>query len=221
MKHKLWRKLGISLISPRFHGQILYKRLASSLCSPYLFYNLKSWFFLSTMLGVVALTNAWVTFLLVWVVPLTILYQISATLRLCAEHIFPEHQTLSPTRNKSDYARLTTGIFLGESPPEVEGKSVESFSKWSWWWLKMIFFHFLFCRVFVMVGDTPVHDFHHRYPTSKDWPNAIFARQQDLEQGCPGLKEDYREVWGLFQAIDLTFASLIRFKQANSLIKNS
>jgi hypothetical protein len=67
----------------------------------------------------------------------------------------------------------------------------------------------------VLVGDTPVHDYHHRFPVSSNWVNAIFARQQDLENGCPGWQEDYQEVWGLFSAIDLTFDSLIRFKNSN------
>jgi hypothetical protein len=84
-------------------------------------------------LGVVAVSNSWITFLVVWVFPLTILYQISSTLRLCVEHHFPKNE--QPFRDKKDYGRLTVGVFLGEPVPQVSGISPESFLKWGIWWL--------------------------------------------------------------------------------------
>ncbi len=213
-KKQLWFKLLTKLLSPRFHWQSLKQRLSSNFLSSDLTYSLKSWGLIATVIGAVTLTHTWTTFFWVWLFPMTILYQISSTLRLCAEHLFPEN--LTNLRDKKNYARLTTGIFLGEAPPSTTGFTPNSLYQWTIWWLKMIFFHFLFCRVFVLVGDTPVHDYHHRFPVSSDWINAIFARQQDLDNGCPGWQEDYQEVWGLFSAIDLTFDSLIRFKNSNS-----
>ncbi|PSB02095.1 hypothetical protein [Merismopedia glauca] len=220
MKAQLWLKLIRSLLSPIFHFRFLAKRFIASFCAPHMAHNLKSWLFLTFVLWLVAITNSWLTFFVAWVFPLTILYQISATLRLCVEHSFPPSDEV--IRNKANYAGLTVGIFLGESTPELSNSLFKHILNWSIWWWKMIFYHFLFGRVFVMVGDTPCHDFHHRYPLSKDWSNYIFARQQDLSNGFPGWSASYQEVWGLFPAIDLTFDSLIRSKTLNhDLVNNS
>jgi len=68
----------------------------------------------------------------------------------------------------------------------------------------------LFVRMFVMVGDAPCHDFHHRRPSSKRWTSYIQARQSDMEAGSPGFNTDYSETWGLFRAVDQTLESLSR-----------
>jgi fatty acid desaturase len=201
-KEQLWEKLIVTIFSPFFHIRFFLNRLSSSLCSPNPVHNAKSWLLKSLLLGLVAITNSWSIFLVAWVLPLTILYQISASLRLCAEHCYPESEHYQQRRNKRIISRLTLGIFLGEPTPNSSNDL-----QWIVWWLRMIFIH-LFCRVFVMVCDTPCHDRHHRHPTSIDWPNYIFARQQELDKGCPGWPENYREVWGLFNAIDYTFETL-------------
>ena len=78
---------------------------------------------------------------------------------------------------------------------------------WGYWAARMLFYH-LPARALVLTGDSPCHDYHHRYPTSKAWPNAIFERQADLDAGCPGWPEPYQETWGLLEAMDETFKSL-------------
>jgi hypothetical protein len=60
-------------------------------------------------------------------------------------------------------------------------------------------------RVFVLVGDLPAHDWHHRAPRAATWPDAIYARQRDIENGCPGWPESPTEIWGLKQAINHLF----------------
>ena len=67
----------------------------------------------------------------------------------------------------------------------------------------------LLVRVFVLVGDAPCHDFHHRRP-GKKWVNYAYARQADMEAGCPGFPRNYADSWGLFAAIDQNFAAMER-----------
>ena len=64
-------------------------------------------------------------------------------------------------------------------------------------------------RLVILVGDAPCHDFHHRKPASRRWTSYIQARQSDREAGSAA-KADYRDTWGLFQAIDATLISLSR-----------
>ena len=78
---------------------------------------------------------------------------------------------------------------------------------WGAWWAEMLTVH-LFVRLFVMVGDAPCHDFHHRKPASKKWTSYIHARQTDLDAGSPGYPAGYFECWGLFAAVDRNLASL-------------
>ncbi len=206
-KKQLWTRLITAIFSPFFHARFLFNRLKSSFCSPSLRHNINSFLFASLIFVLVFLTNSWFIFFVAWIFPLTILYQISASLRLCAEHCFLEVEFSQQRRNKKIISRLTVGIFLGESIPDSSLPFFKRNFHWIIWWIRMIFIHLL-CRVFVMVSDTPCHDYHHRHPTTKNWSNYIFARQKDLELGCPGYPEPYREVWGLFNAIDFTFESL-------------
>ena len=77
---------------------------------------------------------------------------------------------------------------------------------WVRWTLRMALIHFP-SRYLVLTGDTVVHDYHHRFPMSREWADYLFARQRDLEAGNPGWTP-YREVWGLIPAINLVLDSL-------------
>jgi len=69
----------------------------------------------------------------------------------------------------------------------------------------------LFTRVFVLVGDAPCHDYHHRRPASRRWASYIHERQKDCDQGCVGFPANYIDTWGLFEAIDSMLESLSAF----------
>ena len=103
--------------------------------------------------------------------------------------------------DKQALARKSHGRFCAESPPK-------SRSGWLWlyWILRMIGYH-LPCRISILVSSLGDHDWHHRHPHANDWANGIYARQRDLENGCPGWPM-YTEVWGLFEAIDAVFEHL-------------
>jgi hypothetical protein len=66
----------------------------------------------------------------------------------------------------------------------------------------------MFVRLFVMVGDSPCHDFHHRRPASKTWTSYIQAREKDLHRVVAADGTRYNECWGLLRAVDLTLSSL-------------
>jgi len=70
----------------------------------------------------------------------------------------------------------------------------------------MLFYH-LPVRLCVLCDpEIGPHDHHHSYPKDdKNWPNAIYNRQRQVETGA-----DYREYWGLHNAIDVVFWNLAK-----------
>jgi fatty acid desaturase len=206
---ELWQRLCKSLISPIFHTRFLAARIISSFGSKDISHKIISSVFTLLLLVLVGISNTWNIFFIVWVFPLTILYQISTCLRLCSEHLWPPIELeLDRKSNKRDNnSKATVGIFLGDPIPEKKLQYWERLRQWCWWWLRLFFLH-LPIRTFILVGDTSCHDYHHRHPGMDDWANGIFARQQDIDAGYPGWSEPYREVIGLFAAIDVVFTSL-------------
>lgn len=204
-REQLWRKFWLTLVSPKFHWKLFAARVTSNLSAPFPI-NLFVWSYLLLILGITAWTQAWLVFLVAWLFPMTILYQISLFTRLCSEHIWPAPEALD-NRDKLTISRLTVGIFLGEPTPDSSLPFNQKILAWLVWSARMVFIH-LFTRIFIMVADTPCHDYHHRHPNSIDWPNYIFARANDINSGCSGWPESYSEVWGIYNAIDLMFESL-------------
>jgi hypothetical protein len=99
-------------------------------------------------------------------------------------------------------------VFPGVEPPGLRLASVDGFAAWTRWWAEMLTVQ-LFVRLFVLVGDAPCHDFHHRRP-GKRWTDYTHARQSDADAGCPGFPLNYVDSWGLFRAIDENFAAMAR-----------
>ncbi|MDP9785048.1 fatty acid desaturase [Pseudomonas fluorescens] len=148
-------------------------------------------------------------FIVAWVIPIFAGYHISTTFRLAAEHTWPSVDVLE--RRGIDFiCESTTGVFIGEELriPEDAG-TVRRFAHISVWLIKMLAFH-LFVRVFVMVGDTPCHDFHHRRPRSKDWPNYITARERDRIEGSKPFPTNYADNWGYINSVTTNFRNFQR-----------
>lgn len=148
-------------------------------------------------------------FIVAWVIPIFAGYHISTTFRLAAEHTWPSVDVLE--RRGIDFiCESTTGVFIGEELRIPEGAgTVRRFAHISVWLIKMLAFH-LFVRVFVMVGDTPCHDFHHRRPRSKDWPNYITARERDRIEGSKPFPTNYAETWGYINSVTTNFRNFQR-----------
>lgn len=196
---RLWLVTLCSLISPRFHLRVLSRRCLSQ------FSHSRTQALLSGLWLVVLTFVAYQTSIgalaFTFLIPLTVAYNISGCLRLCCEHRWPVSPANS-VQNRAWYAELSTGIFLGEPFPAgaVWGQFM--------WALRMLTIH-LISRLFVLVGDTPCHDYHHRHPKSPDWPNYTFAREADRRKASAGWPA-YTEVWGLFPAISESFKTLSR-----------
>jgi fatty acid desaturase len=210
-------------LHPGMTRRQMYRRVVAKACSP-LFHAAFAWgrarsFWHGSMLGekvtAVALyggtvaatvaTGTWLAFLVIWWVPLVPLFQLSNMTRLCCKHTFPA-PGVEVKRGREYFGSLTNAVFLGEAAPAANLGLLPGARAWARWVLRMAFVHapIRFC---VITADTPTHDFHHRYPSHKDWANYLFTRQEDIEKGSPGWPP-YTSAWGLKQAIDLVFDSL-------------
>ena len=203
----LWRRVLLGVVfSPAFHLRFLYRRVRAALMSPDAVHNavgIAAWL---TAIGAAAAGRCLVPFLVVWVLPVTVLLQMATVGRILGEHRFPE-PALIAARGREFVCRATAGVFPGAAPPEEAADTLRGLGLWIGWWLNMLTLQ-LFVRVFVLVGDAPCHDFHHRRPAGSQWTSYIHARQQDVDAGCPGYPLNYGETWGLFQAIDENLATL-------------
>lgn len=205
-KNILWQRLILSFLSPIAHVRWFLNRIRFCFLSLNFMHNfiaITCWLVLCFSVNYF---NVWREFIIIWLFPLTILYHISRMLRLVAEHKWPTPQIMK-SRGKLFTCLTTVAVFNGEKLPEKTGKVFIDLYRLSCWITKMICIH-LFARVFVLVGDTPCHDYHHRRPNSPEWSSYISARQIDKENGCIGYPLNYSEVWGLFNAIDNNLQSI-------------
>lgn len=207
-RRAMWARMLGKLVSPKFHLAFLRARVLS-------YFHGASPLERVAAIGLMALAavmcslvdGGWVFLIIAWLIPLTVLYQISNTLRLCVKHTFPPAEAdEGPRLGRDHFASLTNAIFIGEAVPPPSGVGLRALTSWTRWFTRMLFIHFP-SRYLVLTGDTVVHDFHHRRPMTRDWANYLFAREDDALAGHRGWPE-YRHVWGLVPAIDTVFASL-------------
>ena len=203
-----WRHLMKTIISPSFYLRRFYSRLKESFFSNSWKHNLLSIAFWSSILIIIVITDSWLVFLIAWLIPLSIFFETSSLLRQCVEHKFPN----THERDSEILQQMTAAIFCGERNPNYDYNTswIRKFMAWSHWWLRLFFYH-LPSRYLILTGDTPCHDWHHRYPRNLEWSNSIFERQKDLETGELGWK--YQHSWGLIEAMNKTFESL-SYKQS-------
>lgn len=206
-RRQMWRRVLLKLVSPRFHFAFAVSRVRSFWSESAKSERVSAVVIYGGAAAATIATGTWPLLLVVWFVPLVPLFQVSNTLRLCVKHTFPP-PGVEVRRGREYFAGLTNAIFIGEAVPSSSLPLVKRGIAWARWVLRMAFVHAP-ARYLVLTGDTVVHDFHHRYPTTKDWPNYIFARQADVDAGTPGWPA-YHEVWGLVPAINYVFDSLAR-----------
>jgi fatty acid desaturase len=205
-KQELWRRLLLNLVSPNFHWTFLSRRIKASMFTGDAGHDWMSRTAWGAMIVATLATGTFWLFLLAWVLPVTVLLQVATVGRIIVEHAFPEAHHIA-ARDKDFVAHATLGVFCGSEPPLERANSLAGIVAWTGWWAEMLTVQ-LFVRLFVMVGDAPCHDFHHRKPASKKWTHYIHARQSDLDAGSPGYPAGYFECWGLFAAVDRNLASL-------------
>ena len=207
-KRELWRRvLAHVVFSPNFHLRFLLRRLRAALRSPDRLHNYVAFTSLLVGLGGSTALGGLVPFLVLWMLPVTVLLQVATVGRILCEHRFPE-PALIAARGREFVCRATAGVFPGSMPPDAEATSLYGFMAWTLWWLDMLTVQ-LVVRVFVLVGDAPCHDYHHRRPATQ-WTDYVHARQRDVDAGCPGFPINYGETWGLLRAIDENLGTLAR-----------
>ena len=201
-RRSLWRRLVWLLVSPVFHGRFLCKRVVGGMASPDFAHNVVAVGFCGGVIALGVVTHTLGMIAIAWFLPLTILLQIATVFRILCEHRLPGEDVIA-RRGRQLVCEATAGVFPGSAPPASRGMAA-----WGLWWANMLTLQLL-VRVFVLVGDAPCHDFHHRRP-GKKWVNYAYARQADMEAGCPGFPRNYADSWGLFAAIDQNFAAMER-----------
>jgi hypothetical protein len=210
-KPVLWRHVLVSFVSPVFHLRFLLARVSSCLLTHSATHNLLAWAFWGGLLYATWQADWWTELAIVWLFPVVVLLQVGTALRTLCEHRFPEHEVIE-ARGKKFICLATAGVFPGAPVPAQSADTLGGLVAWGGWWASMLTVH-LFSRVFVLVGDAPCHDFHHRRPASRRWTDYIHARQKDLDSGCPNYPLGYIETWGLFEAIDENLDSLSTAKK--------
>ncbi|MFC4029968.1 fatty acid desaturase [Streptomyces polygonati] len=204
-RRQMWRRVTGKLVSPVFHLRFLRSRAQSWYGSASAAERAVAGLALAVVAGAAWWLHDWTFLLVAWVLPLTVFYQISNTLRLCVKHTFPAPDA-PDRRGKAYFAGLTNAIFLGEPAPARGLRGTAFLTAWTRWWTRMLVVHFP-ARYLVLTGDTVCHDFHHRRPMSRRWADYIFERAADDRSGHRGWPA-YREVWGLGPAISSVFDSL-------------
>jgi fatty acid desaturase len=206
-RKEMWRKIVSTSSSPAFHARFFASRVRSALRYGSALQRIVA-LGVPLLFIVVAFFNpaALVDYLILWLFPLVVFFQVSTILRLCVKHSFPPPGPAG--KGTAVMASLTGGVFVGEPFPSVAGSLAERTAAYSGWLLRMAFIHFP-SRYLVLTGDAVCHDFHHRHPKSREWSNYIFARQADQDAGHLGWPA-YQECWGLVPAINHVLDSLIR-----------
>lgn len=205
-KAALWRQLAWSMVSIKFHATFLEERLKSALLRSEGGYRLVAigWLAFILILGFCLPLSVW---LIVIVLPMTLLYQVSALLQFLSEH--PWLASAEPPRTDQEYMERCWARFCGDPIPTVRGLNFNSVFVWSVWIVRLLMHAVV--RVSVLVGDLPVHDVHHLTGPMKldltNWRTAIFDRQKHIDQG-DRCKLGMREIWGLDNAIDRVFQGM-------------
>jgi hypothetical protein len=147
-------------------------------------------------------------YLLAWVLPVTVLFNMAALLQLVTEHLWLLVRRPGE-RTPAYYQRLTIARFQGEPVPAASAATARGLVAWAGWWSRLLTTH-LFFRVFVVQGGLIVHDFHHRDPLRLDWPEAVYARQRQRESGQARF-QTYAGVWGFGAAVTASLTAISSF----------
>ena len=201
-----WQQLHSAIWNPWFHLKFVAERLQLCFWTSSPLYKLFAYSFWLTVLGLVTYTHSWSTFIIVWLIPATVLFQVATCLRLCAEHTLPDLNVMRH-RDKIFTCDATPAVFIGEATPDSDLTGWANLKAWSQWYFRMLLIHAP-SRFLVINGDSVVHDLHHRHPGTDEWVNGIWERQEEQDNGCPKFPKPYTEIWGLTNAINATFESL-------------
>lgn len=197
-KNILYRNFLINIISPVFHLSFFFTRIKYNI-------NIKrpirSFFSIIYICLLVFIpyyfSQSFIPLFLSFIIPMIFLYQVSAFIEICSEHAWFEN-SVKTISNKDPYfyAEISWGRFCGSMYPS---NKVKIFL----WYVEQFFYH-LPVRLFILVGDLPQHDFHHRHPLNFQWVKARYQREVAIGNLAPG-EPEYIDIWGLHNAINYVF----------------
>lgn len=199
----LWRRAWTVFLSPVFYWRGFAGRLGSNLRSRgWRLAGIVVW--LGAWLSVpLWLPHGWLVLLLAFVLPVILFAQLSALLDRLGEHEWLTPR--DPELGRRFYTAAATSARFCGAPVPAKGMPLgRQTLAWLSWTARTLCYH-LPCRLLVIVGDLPNHDYHHRYPSTPFWTTAAYARQHDIDTGPQG--PPYQEVWGMGAAIDRVFRS--------------
>lgn len=206
-RSKMRRRILGKILSPVFHVRFAIARLRSFWSGSTLLEKALFLLFHGGAVLACVLAGQATALVAVWYVPLFPLFQVSNVLRLCVKHSFPAPKA-AERRGREYFASLTSAVFIGEAPPPPGLPRGVKAWRWAGWWARMVLVHGP-TRYLLVTADTPVHDWHHRYPVANDWAHHLYSRQADLDGGCPGWPP-YTEQWGFVTAMNNVLDSLSR-----------
>jgi fatty acid desaturase len=203
-KDIVWRKFIAIMFSPVHHVKSFVGRIRRTFFSENVKFGVAAMAFWFAILAVVHMSGNWQGFVLAWLVPLTVLYEIASLLDSGVEHHWemPE-DSYENDRERLDY--LTSAIFYGEQVPCIDANTslFVKAGKWIYWALRMIGYH-LPARLMFGTGDIPCHDYHHFNPGAGHWSDCISARENDYQTS----NKHYTHTWGVLEAVDKLFYSM-------------
>ena len=202
-KKVLWAKVITSVFSPWFHCKFFITRFLLAIEYARTTKGIMVLIGWSLMISLTALTGNTSTFVLFFLVPLSIPFQITVVLRTLCEHHVPDDQ-LDITRDRSLPDHATRPVFAGCMPPSDDLAGFNKVVAWTFWWMKMMTSHLLF-RVIVLVGDAARHDLHHARPGNRNWANYMCDRyppRRPAEFSCSD------ESWGCLSTVDRCLSSI-------------
>jgi len=203
-KSRLYVNFFSTILSPFFHIEFFIARLRYNININRPIRSVLTTIYISSLIYLsYYISGSFTPLLVAFVVPVVIFYQISAFIEICSEHAWFDNEPKLLMEKEQDpyfYADISWGRFCGSQYPCDGSYKVLT------WYFSQMFFH-LPVRLFILVGDLPQHDYHHRKPLCLDWINATYNRQDNainLKEGEP----EYLEIWGLQNAIDHVFTSM-------------
>ena len=200
-KHQLYWAFFSTLLSPLFHLTFLISRLAYNVNASRPLRSVLSILYISILVNIsFQFSGGLFAFFMAFFLPLVLFYQISAFIEICSEHAWFDTHVKSQNELETNiyfYADISWGRFCGSRYPK--GQPVRILN----WYLSQFFIH-LPVRLFILVGDLPQHDYHHRHPLCFDWVNARFNRQA-ATQNLLANEPEYIDIWGLHNAIEHVF----------------
>lgn len=199
-----WQRFWVTLLSPRFHAIYLLARLKENFLRAPASRRLASGLFALALLGAAAVTGLWLEFALGYLLPITILTQMSAWAGLLGLHQWVPARGAQSKR--AALASLTSGRFVGEPAPAPSLRGWPRARAWIGWTVRTGTVH-LFQKLAVVPGELASHDWHHEHPVSWEWANHAYARRDSRAQD-EQRRPTYTEFWGVGRAIEATFERL-------------